>query len=199
MPRPRACQIFDRSNERGNRIISWDSFQHVLSRLKVFDRPFFKKVAGAKGSALGRARRRETFHSPFLVLFAAILPKRTEKILSMLHVLIHSILFFDTAGAKKRIKRNAVLRGVAGCLLDDEFRRNSSSGGVNNTRNTGNIHTPPCFSEKSDAKTFVSDNRVVAVICSGLTRLRARRGLCPRLANFWKSLIKTFTLFYLSV
>ena len=67
----------------------------------------------------------------------------------MLHILIHSILFFDTAGAKKRIKRNAVLRGVA--------------------------PNPSRFFEKSDAKTFVSDNRVVAVICSGLTRLRQPR------------------------
>ena len=53
---------------------------------------------------------------------------------------------FALAGATK---------GAAGCLLDVEFRRNSTSGGVNHTRNIGNIHTPPCFSEKSDAKTFI--------------------------------------------
>ena len=44
---------------------------------------FFKKRPPIQGrEALGRARRRETFLTPFLVLFAAILPKRTESIFS---------------------------------------------------------------------------------------------------------------------
>ena len=42
-----------------------------LSRMKVFAR-LFQKAAGSKGSALGRARRREILISPFfLVLFLA--------------------------------------------------------------------------------------------------------------------------------
>ena len=77
--------------------------------MKVFDRPFFKKVAGSKGSALGRARRREISYSPFFWFFFCgyLLKKRTERFSSMLHILTLSILFLDTAGAKKRIKRNA--------------------------------------------------------------------------------------------
>lgn len=42
--------------------------------------------------------------------------------------------------------------GAAGCLLDVEFRRNSTSGGVINTRKTSNNHTPPCLSEKGGRK-----------------------------------------------
>ena len=70
---------------------------------------------------------------------------------------IVSVLFGKIAA--KRTK-NGGMRGVAGCLLDVEFRRNSTSGGVNHTRKIGNIHTPPCFSEKSDAKTFISGSSV---------------------------------------
>ena len=48
----------------------------------------------------------------------------------MLHVLIRSILFFDTAGAKKRIKRNAEiisrLRARLGALLVDFWMLNFS-------------------------------------------------------------------------
>ena len=47
------------------------------------------------------------------------------------------------------------MQGAAGCLLDAEFRRNSTSGGVTNTQKYNDIHTPPCFFEKSDTKTFV--------------------------------------------
>ncbi|MBE6676468.1 MAG: hypothetical protein E7594_06460 [Ruminococcaceae bacterium] len=76
-----------------------------LSRMKVFAR-LFQKAAG-----FGAEPRDTAFLWFFLCAY--LLKERTEKIFSMLHVLIHSILFFDTAGAKKRIKRNAVLRGVA--------------------------------------------------------------------------------------
>ena len=75
------------------------------SRMKVFAR-LFQKAAG-----FGAEPRDTAFLWFFLCAY--LLKERTEKIFSMLHILIHSILFFDTAGAKKRIKRNAVLRGSA--------------------------------------------------------------------------------------
>ena len=49
--------------------------------MKVFAR-LFQMAAGSKGRALGRLRRGEMSLSPFLVLFAAILAKRTERVFS---------------------------------------------------------------------------------------------------------------------
>ncbi|MBE6675455.1 MAG: hypothetical protein E7594_01300 [Ruminococcaceae bacterium] len=87
--------------------------------MKVFDRPFFKKVAG------GGAEPRIT---PFLVLFAAILPKRTETVFShkqqrelpkqgsslIYYVEVFlSVLFLGYVAARKRTKKNGVMRGVA--------------------------------------------------------------------------------------
>jgi hypothetical protein len=48
---------------------------------KVFDQPFFKKVAGSRGRALADVRRRRNTHDflgvPLLVLFSSIKEKRT--------------------------------------------------------------------------------------------------------------------------
>ncbi|MBQ7378566.1 MAG: hypothetical protein IJW70_02660 [Clostridia bacterium] len=62
--------------------------------MKVFDRPFFKKVAG-----FGAAPRYSAFFGSFLRLLAQ---KRTERIFSMLAVLnFLPAFFFDTAGAEE--------------------------------------------------------------------------------------------------
>jgi len=83
--------------------------------MKVFDRPFFKKGRrdlGQRPKSRPQARNLSNAVSiraaNYWFIFLRLLrQKRTERIFSMLRVLIHSILFFDTAGAKKRIKRNA--------------------------------------------------------------------------------------------
>ena len=67
-------------------------------------------------------------------------------------------VLFEQRGPKKKYllrKLKAVMRGSAGCLLDVEFRRNSTSGGVTYTRKHDNIHTPQSFSEKGRSKTFI--------------------------------------------
>ena len=56
-----------------------------------------------------------------------MLKKRTERFSSMLHILTLSILFFDTAGAKKRIKRNAEIASpvadgdMPACVININF------------------------------------------------------------------------------
>ncbi|MBO5756574.1 MAG: hypothetical protein J6S28_02645, partial [Clostridia bacterium] len=75
------------------------TFSKVLIKL-------FQKFAGTWDSVPSRARRRETSPTPFLVLFAAILPKRTERISSMSHIRIHSVLFLEQVAARKSTKKN---------------------------------------------------------------------------------------------
>jgi len=98
--------------------------------MKVFAR-LFQKAAGSKGRALGRLRRGEIFSAFLLVLFfaPAVSKKSTERIFSMLHVLIHFVLFLGYVAARKRTKKNGVIMG--------------------------RCPKPQSLFEKSDAKTFI--------------------------------------------
>jgi len=75
-----------------------------LSQDESFCVAFFKKRPGC-----GAAPHKTLF----LVLFAAPYSKRTEKIFSMSHLLIHSVLFLGYVAARKSTKKNGDKRGVA--------------------------------------------------------------------------------------
>jgi len=90
-----------------------------LIQMEVFAR-LFQKAAGAWGRAPSRARRREISPTPFLVLFAATCPKRTERVFSMLHVLILYPLFSLTPQAqRKKLGKKETPRKFRACGRDE--------------------------------------------------------------------------------
>jgi hypothetical protein len=81
--------------------VSPENITRLPQLMKSFRPPFSKGGGDLGQSPESLVATSETSPTPFLVLFAAILPKRTERNFSMLHILFYSVFFFETAGAKK--------------------------------------------------------------------------------------------------
>ncbi|MBQ7380695.1 MAG: hypothetical protein IJW69_01275 [Clostridia bacterium] len=89
-------------------------FQNRLRCGESFDQTFSKVcVGGGREALLARRNERNLLDGLSLVLSLAYCSKeRTERAFSMLHVLIHSVLFLGYVAARKSTKKNGVFCGA---------------------------------------------------------------------------------------